>query len=463
MSRYFGTDGFRGEAGRTLRAMQAFRIGRFLGYHFGKDTPHPRIALGKDTRRSSYMLEYALAAGLVASGADACLLHVTTTPAVSFVTREEGMAGGVMISASHNPFFDNGIKLVNRNGEKAEDSLIEQIEDFLDTPDEDDTLLPAAMGGKIGRVIDHTAGGNRYLAYLLSLARHSFRGMRIGLDCANGSAWRVAQTLFSALGAQIFPIGASPDGLNINQNVGSTHIEALADLVRRQGLDVGFAFDGDADRCLAVDEKGQVVTGDHILYVLALEWRRRGLLKEDTVVTTIMSNMGLWRALEAVGIRNVTTAVGDKYVYEAMLREGGCLGGEQSGHIILRPFANTGDGLLTAIMLADVMAEQKMPLSRLAEGVRLYPQKTYNLRTHRKEDVVHHPTASAALETAKNNLSDRGRIVLRASGTEPLVRLMVEAETDERCESAAAIVLDAIRQEGLLEESEVPFEGSDMA
>jgi phosphoglucosamine mutase len=445
MSRYFGTDGFRGEAGGALCAAHAFRIGRFLGHHFGKTHAHPRIALGKDTRRSSYMLECALAAGLAASGADAYLLHVTTTPAISFVTREEGFAGGVMISASHNPFSDNGIKLINQNGEKADDVLIGQIEDFLDMPDPGDAFLPAARGEGIGRVIDHTAGGNRYLAYLLSLARHSFRGLRVGLDCANGSAFRIAQALFSALGAQIFPIGAAPDGLNINQNVGSTHIDALADLVKRQQLDVGFAFDGDADRCLAVDERGEVVTGDHILYVLAMEWRRRGLLKQDTVVTTVMSNMGLWRALGDMGMRTITTSVGDKYVYEAMAKEGSCLGGEQSGHIILRPFANTGDGLLTAMMLADVMVDQKLPLSRLTAGIRLYPQRTYNFKTDQKEAILHHPSVMAALERAERTLSGRGRILLRASGTEPLVRLMVEAETEEQCQIAVEEVLSAMK------------------
>ncbi len=453
MSHYFGTDGFRGEAGGALTATHAYRIGRFLGHYYKKDAPRPHIALGKDTRRSSYMLEYALAAGLAASGADAYMLHVTTTPSVSFVTRQDDMQGGVMISASHNPFSDNGIKLVNHNGEKAEDDLISQIEAFLDTPDPHDSLLPRATAKDVGCIIDHNAGRNRYVAYLISLARHSYRGLRVGLDCANGSAWRMAEAVFSALGAKTYTLGTSPDGLNINQGVGSTHIEALADFVKSNHLDVGFAFDGDADRCLAVDETGRVLTGDHILFTLANEWRRRGLLTGDTVVTTVMSNMGLWRALSEASMRYLTTAVGDKYVYEAMIQNACNVGGEQSGHIILRPYATTGDGLVTAITLMEIMTEQKSPLSRLARDVRLYPQTVHNLRTDDKGAVLGHRAVMAAMEEAGRRLGEKGRVLLRASGTEPVVRLMVEAETDGLCRDTAEHILAVIRQNNLIKES----------
>ena len=454
MSRYFGTDGFRGEAGVALTAAHAFRIGRFLGHYYKKDAPRPRIAVGKDTRRSSYMLEYALAAGLVASGADAYMLHVITTPGVSFVTRQDEMLCGVMISASHNPFSDNGIKLVNARGEKAEDDLIEQIEQFLDTPDPHDSLLPRATGADVGCVIDHTAGRNRYVAYLISLARHSYRDLRVGLDCANGSAFRVAEAVFSALGAKTYTLGASPDGININRGVGSTHIETLAAFVKSNHLDVGFAFDGDADRCLAVDERGRILTGDHILYALALEWQRRGMLTDDTVVTTVMSNMGLWHALEKRGIRHLQTAVGDKYVYDAMRNNDLFVGGEQSGHIILRPFATTGDGLLTAIALSELMMERKLPLSRLVEEVRLYPQVVHSLNTDDKNAVLHNRTVQTAVEEVGEQLGDRGRVLLRASGTEPVVRLMVEAETESLCRDAAEHILEAIRQEKLIRNGE---------
>jgi phosphoglucosamine mutase len=446
MSHYFGTDGFRGEAGGTLTASHAYRIGRFLGHYYQKEGYHPRVALGKDTRRSSYMLEYALGAGLVASGADAYMLHVTTTPSVSYVTRADGMDCGVMISASHNPFSDNGIKLVNRQGEKMENEVLDAIEEYLDTPTCES--LPFATGEDIGRIIDYSEGRNRYVGYLISLARNSYRGWRIGLDCANGSAWRIAEDVFRALGARVVTIGCEPDGLNINRDVGSTHIERLAAFVKTHHLDAGFAFDGDADRCLAVDESGNVLTGDHILYALAGEWRRRGLLTGDTVVTTIMSNMGLYRALDEAGIHHVQTAVGDKYVYEAMNKGDFSIGGEASGHIILRPYAQTGDGILTAIQLMELAVGRKLPLSRVAAEVRMFPQRQYNLRVTNKAAVLQSATVQNAVRQAEEALGKRGRIVLRESGTEPVIRLMVEADTDALCDMTATALRDLMLSQG---------------
>ena len=448
MSHYFGTDGFRGEAGSALTASHAYRIGRFLGHYYKKEGHRPRIALGKDTRRSSYMLEYALAAGLVASGADAYMLHVTTTPSVSFITRQSGMDCGVMISASHNPFSDNGIKLVNRLGEKMEGDVLDAIEDYLDTPDRKDFAIHCATGEDVGRIIDDSEGRNRYVAYLISLAKHSYRGFRIGLDCANGSAWRIAESVFCALGARVLTIGCEPDGLNINREVGSTHIDRLVALVKSNHLDAGFAFDGDADRCLAVDELGNVLTGDHILYALAGEWRQKGLLTGDTVVTTIMSNMGLYRALEEQNIRHVETAVGDKYVYEAMNKGGFSIGGEASGHIILRPYAQTGDGILTAIQLMEWIAGHKLPLSRAAGEVRMFPQKQYNLRVTNKSAVLQSAAVQKAVKQAEEALGDRGRIVLRESGTEPVIRLMVEADDEKLCDMTATALRDFILSQG---------------
>ena len=449
MSHYFGTDGFRGEAGGALTAHHAYRIGRFLGHHFLSDTRRPRITVGKDTRRSSYMLEYALAAGLTASGADACMLHVTTTPGVSFITRCDDMDCGVMISASHNPFSDNGIKLVNQNGEKMETPLLDAIETFLDTADPHDSLLPHATGEAIGRVIDYSEGRNRYLAYLISLARHSYKGLRLGLDCANGSAWMMGESVFAALGAKVYSIGTTPNGLNINAGVGSTHIDHLAAFVKSNHLDAGFAFDGDADRCLAVDEQGNVLTGDHILYILGNEWQRRGMLNGNTVVTTVMSNMGLYRALQDKGIAHIQTAVGDKYVYEAMAKTGYSLGGEQSGHIILRPYASTGDGILTALSLMEVMMERKLPLSRLCGDMRLYPQEHRNIKTKNKAAFSENPALLSAIEAAKQSLGERGRVLMRESGTEPVVRLMVEAQNEALCRQTIEDILQVVREQGL--------------
>ena len=443
MGKYFGTDGFRGEAGVTLTADHAYRIGRFLGRHFSEGgRKSVRVAIGKDTRRSSYMLEYATAAGLVASGADVYLLHVTTTPSVSYVVASEGFDCGVMISASHNPFSDNGIKLVNRYGEKADDELIALIEDYLDAEFPD---LPYAVGEQIGKVIDHTAGRNRYLGYLISLPHHSFRSFRIGLDCANGSAWMLAKAVFDALGAYTEVIHASPDGLNVNRNAGSTHIEALCELVRERRLDIGFAFDGDADRCLAVDENGQVVNGDHILYILARYLSARNELAHDTVVTTVMSNLGLYRALKDIGLDSVQTNVGDRFIWECMREQGYSLGGEQSGHVILSKYATTGDGILTALLLMEAVIESRAPLSKLASPVRMLPQVTVNVRVADKARAMQDADVRKALEHAGEKLGNDGRILLRESGTEPVLRVMVEAPTETECQKIAESVAEVIR------------------
>ena len=456
MGNYFGTDGFRGEANVTLTADHAYRLGRILGRYCrehdlsrpAEETvpPHrPRIAVGKDTRRSSYMLEYALAAGLAASGADACMLHVTTTPCVAFVTAKEDFDCGVMISASHNPYTDNGIKLVNRRGEKIDDGAIAVIESYLDG----DEALPLATGEEIGRIVDHAAGRNRYVGHLISLAAHSYKDFRVGLDCANGSAWMIGRAVFEALGAKTYVMGAEPDGLNINVDCGSTHIEGLKRLVAEHHLDVGFAFDGDADRCIAVDETGREINGDHILYILGKAMQEQGGLTSNTVVTTIMSNMGLYSALTAAGMDYTRTTVGDRYVYESMTENGYAIGGEQSGHIILRKYATTGDGLLTAIMVMERIAESKLPLSKLAEPVVMYPQITRNLPVPDKDAVLDHPTIRAKLADCNARLGSGGRMLLRKSGTEPVVRVMVEAADEETCEAFAEEMVAVIQKAGL--------------
>lgn len=454
MGKYFGTDGFRGEAGVTLTSEHAYKIGRFLGWYYSDGGKHKvRAVIGKDTRRSSYMFEYAIVAGLTASGADAYMLHVTTTPSVSYAVAGDDFDCGIMISASHNPYYDNGIKLVNSRGEKIDDDTIAQIELYLDgkmtelgltTPD-----IPFATGADLGQIVDYAAGRNRYIGYLISLSRYSFKQFRVGLDCANGSSWMIAKNVFDALGAKTYTINADPDGININRDAGSTHIEVLAKYVRENRLDMGFAFDGDADRCLAVDEQGNVLTGDHILYILGNEWQRRGMLNGNTVVTTVMSNMGLYRALQDKGIAHIQTAVGDKYVYEAMAKTGYSLGGEQSGHIILRPYASTGDGILTALSLMEVMMERKLPLSRLCGDMRLYPQEHRNIKTKNKAAFSENPALLSAIEAAKQSLGERGRVLMRESGTEPVVRLMVEAQNEALCRQTIEDILQVVREQGL--------------
>ncbi len=431
MGKYFGTDGFRGEANVTLTADHAFQIGRFLGHYYGKNNPEAKIVIGKDTRRSSYMLEYALAAGITASGADAYLLHVTTTPSVSYVTRTDGFDCGVMISASHNPFYDNGIKLLNSSGEKMEQAVLEEIEAYLDGNGE----IPFATGAQLGRTVDYVAGRNRYVGFLISLGMYSFKGLRIGLDCANGAAWNMARTIFEALGAKTYLLGVEPDGLNINREVGSTHMEQLQALVKEKKLDVGFAYDGDADRCLCVDENGGIVTGDHILYILGNYMRDKGLLDNNTVVTTVMSNFGLYKALDKVGIDYAKTQVGDKYVYEYMAQHDCRLGGEQSGHIIISKYANTGDGILTSLKIMEVMLAKKKTLNELCRGLIIYPQVLQNVRVADKAQAQNDPEVKRAIAQVAEKLGDTGRILVRESGTEPVIRVMVEAPTEAECQN----------------------------
>ena len=449
MGKYFGTDGFRGEANVNLTVEHAYKVGRFLGWYYGKnhEDGKAKVVIGKDTRRSSYMFEYSLVAGLTASGADAYLLHVTTTPSVSYVVRTEDFDCGIMISASHNPFYDNGIKLINDKGEKMREDVIDEIEKYLDG---DMAELPFATKEKIGCTVDYTAGRNRYMGYLMSLAIYSFKGTRIGLDAANGSAWTLAKGIFDALGAKTYVIHAEPDGTNINNNCGSTHIESLQELVLREHLDAGFAFDGDADRCLCVDEKGNVITGDHILYIYGCYMKERGKLVDNKVVTTVMSNFGLYKAFDAVGIDYEKTKVGDKYVYECMSKNGYRLGGEQSGHIIFSKHATTGDGILTSLMLMEVIIEKKLPLNILASEVSIYPQLLENVRVANKAAARNNEEVKKAIASVEEELGEDGRILVRESGTEPVIRVMVEARKDAICREMVQRVIDVMDKEGLI-------------
>ena len=444
MSKYFGTDGFRGEANIDLTVEHAMKIGLFLGHYYGKERK-ARVVIGKDTRLSSYMYEDALSAGLTAAGADAYLMHVTTTPSVSYVARTEGFDCGIMISASHNPYYDNGIKLLNGKGEKMEDEVIDACESYLDGvygP------IPYAKREAIGKTVDYFAGRNRYIGYLISLARNSYKGRRVGLDCANGSAWMIAKSVFDALGATTFAINCDPDGTNINRNAGSTHIEHLQQYVLNNKLDVGFAFDGDADRCLAVDEKGNVVNGDQIIYIYARHMRDRGNLPDNTVVTTIMSNFGLYQALDEAGIKYKKTDVGDRFVSECMRENDHLLGGEQSGHIIFGKYAMTGDGVLTAIKVMQAMIDRDMPLSKLADPCRMYPQVLKNVQVDDKDGTINDPVVQAAVKAAEAKLAGSGRVLLRKSGTEPVLRVMAEAREKMACEEAVNTMIDAMRASG---------------
>ena len=445
MGKYFGTDGFRGEANVDLTVDHAFRIGRWLGWYYGKEHK-AQVVIGKDTRRSSYMFEDALCAGLTASGADAYLLHVTSTPSVSFIARADDFDCGIMISASHNPFHDNGIKLLNGNGEKMEESVLDELEAFLDSNEQ----LPYAHRDAIGCTVDYAAGRNRYIGYLISLATRSYKGFRIGLDCANGSTWQMAKSVFDALGADTYVIANKPDGLNINVDCGSTHLNNLKQFVVENKLDVGFAFDGDADRCLAVDEKGNEVNGDHIMYICAKYMLDRGTLGDSKVVTTVMSNMGLYKALDAIGVGYEKTAVGDKYVAENMRQNGHVIGGEQSGHIIFGRYANTGDGLLTAIKVMEAITETKEPLSVLAAPMTMYPQVLKNVIVTDKDETLACPEVQAAVKKAEAELGDNGRVLLRKSGTEPLLRVMSEATTYELCEEKVDAIIAAMKDAGKL-------------
>jgi len=450
LGKYFGTDGFRGEANIGLTAEHAYKIGRFLGWYYSEKKrffgshEKARILIGKDTRRSSYMFEYSLVGGIVASGADAYIMHVTTTPSVAYIARVDEFDCGIMISASHNPYYDNGIKLINSHGEKMDEETIEKIEAYLDG----DTEAPYAKRDDIGCTVDYVAGRNRYIGYLISLGVYSFRGKKVALDCANGAAWATARAVFDALGAKTLVINADPDGLNINENAGSTHIEGLQKFVVDNGCDVGFAYDGDADRCLCVDEKGSVVTGDHILYIYGKYMKERGKLLENTVVTTVMSNFGLYKAFDELGIGYAKTKVGDKYVYEYMTEHGCRIGGEQSGHIIFTKYASTGDGILTSLKMMEVLCAKKEPMSKLCEGFRMYPQVLENVRVRDKAAAQNDPAVQAAVQKVADALGDTGRILVRESGTEPLIRVMVEAESDELCRKYVGEVTAVIRAQG---------------
>ena len=452
MGKYFGTDGFRGESNKTLTAEHAYKIGRFLGWYYGRNKEEGetcKIVIGKDTRLSSYMFEYALVSGLTASGAEAYLLHVTTTPSVSYVARTEDFDCGIMISASHNPYYDNGIKLINSNGEKMDEETILKIEAYIDGLSGE---IPFAVRDQIGRTVDYAMGRNRYIGYLISLATRSYKNKRVGLDCANGSSWMIAKSVFDALGAKTYVINNEPDGTNINTNCGSTHIEGLQKLVKEKGLDVGFAFDGDADRCLCVDENGNVINGDMIIYIYGCYLKERGKLAGNKVVTTVMSNFGLYKALDDAGIEYEKTAVGDKYVYENMSANGYRVGGEQSGHIIFRKYATTGDGILTAIKMMEVMLEKKKTLAELAAPVPVYPQVLKNIRVTDKAAAQNDPDVQAAVKAVGEKLGSDGRILVRESGTEPLVRVMVEAGEEALCEKYVDEVIDVIVKKGYRED-----------
>ena len=458
MGKYFGTDGFRGEANANLTADHAYKVGRFLGWYYGElrrrkgEEGPARIVIGKDTRRSSYMFEYTLVGGLVASGADAYLLHVTTTPSVAYIARVDEFDCGIMISASHNPYYDNGIKLINGNGEKMDEETISLVEAYLDGELEvfgqKWPEIPFAKKEQIGCTVDYISGRNRYVGYLISLGMYSFRGKKVGLDCANGSSWNIAKAVFDALGAKTYVINAEPDGTNINRDAGSTHIEGLQRLVVEKGLDVGFAYDGDADRCLCVDEKGNVITGDHILYIYGKYMKERSKLLQNTVVTTVMSNFGLYKAFDELGIDYAKTAVGDKYVYEYMMKNGCRIGGEQSGHIIFSKYASTGDGILTSLKMMEVMMARKKKMSELTEGLTIYPQVLVNVRVTDKKAAQADPEVQEAVAKAAQALGDTGRILVRESGTEPVVRVMVEAETEDICHQHVDSVVEMIKAKG---------------
>lgn len=458
-NKYFGTDGFRGEANLSLTSMQAYKVGRFLGWYYGnalsgctKTGYRPKIVIGKDTRRSSYMFEYSIVAGLIASGADAYMLHVTTTPSVSYITRIDEFDCGIMITASHNPFYDNGIKVINRWGEKLDDRSTSLIEAYIDGRmgelgiSGDD--IPLAQRERIGCIVDYVSGRNRYVGYLISLASHSYKKLKIGLDCANGASWTIARAVFDALGAQTVVIGDQPDGLNVNENCGSTHIEKLCEIVKEQHLDLGFAFDGDCDRCIAVDENGNVVDGDAIMYILGKRLQSRGMLNQNTVVATVMSNSGLFSSLKKIGIKCEQTTVGDRFVYECMQSNDYSLGGEQSGHIIIKKYATTGDGILTAIMLTEELCDSKQKLSKLKEAVKLYPQYVRNVRVRNKDEVMKDREVLLVLDDIKAKIGENGRALLRKSGTEPVIRIMIECEKESLCQEYAQIIAEAIMNRG---------------
>lgn len=445
--KYFGTDGFRGEANQDLTLYHAIKIGRFLGYYFNKEkNGNGKIVIGKDTRRSSYMFEDALSAGITSSGSDAYLLHVTTTPSVSYVVRSEDFDCGVMITASHNPYHDNGIKIINSDGEKMDDEFLQKLEEYIDADIKD---IDLKIGEEIGRTHDFVGGRNRYTAFLIQTVSKSFKGKKVGLDCANGAASSIVKSVYDALGAETYVINNNPDGFNINVDCGSTHIEVLQKFVKENKLDCGFAYDGDADRCIAVDENGEVVDGDAILYICGKHMKEEGYLESNTIVTTIMSNMGLYKALDKIGINYSKTKVGDKYVHIEMSENGYELGGEQSGHIIFSKYANTGDGILTSLRLMEAMIDNKTSLSELRRDLKIYPQVLKNVRVNDKKAVLNDESIKNIIEKESESLKDTGRILVRESGTEPLIRVMAEAETEEIADKKVNNIVEAIEKSGL--------------
>lgn len=445
--KYFGTDGFRGEANKGLSVYHAFKIGRFLGDYFKTDNGYNgKIVIGKDTRRSSYMFEDALSAGITSSGSNAHLLHVTTTPSVSYIVRSENFDCGVMITASHNPFYDNGIKLINSKGEKMKDDFLEELEKYIDSDIKD---IDLAVGEKVGRTVDFIGGRNRYIGYLIQTVNKSFEGIKVGLDCANGASFTIAKPVYDALGADTYVINDKPNGFNINVDSGSTHINDLQKYVVENGLDIGFAFDGDADRCIAVDSKGNVVDGDSIIYICAKYMKNEGKLPSNTVATTIMSNIGLYKALDQIGISYVKTKVGDKYVHQAMEENDYEIGGEQSGHIIFRKYANTGDGILTSLRVMEAMIDQKTDLKSLTRDLKIYPQVLENVKVKDKEETLSNEKVCQMIDQVNKELADSGRVLVRASGTEPLIRVMVEAESDNKAKECCQKIIDTIKSENL--------------
>lgn len=447
MVKYFGTDGFRGEANVNLTVEHAYKVGRYLGWYFGKNKEHANIVIGKDTRRSSYMLEYALVAGLTASGANVSLMHVTTTPSVAYITRTDDFDCGIMISASHNPYYDNGIKIIDSRGHKMSSEVENLIEQYIDGETEE---IPLAKKDKIGCATDYSVGRNRYIGYLMSVPTRAFKNVKVGLDCANGASSNIAKAVFDALGAKTYVINNDPDGLNINENAGSTHIEGLQKLVREKELDIGFAYDGDADRCLAVDEKGNLIDGDLILYICGKYLKDHNELAGDTIVTTIMSNLGLYKACDKIGIKYEKTQVGDKYVNENMVENGYVLGGEQSGHIIFSKHATTGDGILTSLKIMEAVIESKSTLSTLASPVVIYPQILKNVKVKNKADARNDEKVKSKITEIENLLGDDGRVLVRESGTEPVIRVMVEAPTDGLCLKYVDEIIDVIDKQGHL-------------
>lgn len=445
--KYFGTDGFRGEANKNLNVYHAFKIGRFIGDYFStKNNGHGKILIGKDTRRSSYMFEDALSAGITSSGSNAHLLHVTPTPSVSYITRTEDFDCGIMITASHNPYNDNGIKIINKNGEKMEDEFLYKLEEYIDSKIED---IELAVGEDIGRTVDYIGGRNRYIAYLIQTVTKSFEGIKVGLDCANGAAFTIAKPVYDALGADTFVINAEPNGFNINRDAGSTHIDGLRKYVVENKLDLGFAFDGDCDRCIAVDNEGNIIDGDSILYILANFMKKDGALDSNTVVTTVMSNIGLYKAFDDLGIKYEKTDVGDKNVHDRMYEKDIELGGEQSGHIIIKKFANTGDGILTSLKIMEAMIESKSDLKSLVRDLKIYPQVLINVKVKDKNTVLDNEYVKASVEKIEKELEDSGRVLVRKSGTEPLIRVMVEAETEEIANQSAMEIVNTIKENGL--------------